>query len=587
MDTNLVGSGYNLIGTRQSTTSPGTTEFYNTQTDQGFSNPTQLSDFVNSQYGLNTNQGNVFDTLKSGYTPVSINPSTQVDSTQLTQTPKTDFDIQSLLTQNQQNYQSYLTQQQALQKQYTDLLKPDNNITTLQKQLADLRNQTLNTNLSGLAGIQAAGQKVIPMEFIVGQQQNIAQQANLKLQTLAAQQVPLVDQLNFAQQARQQTLQSLEALMQFGRDNYTTGQDQLNFSLSLAKYQNELNQITKQEETAAKQFALDQQITKPFYSIDGRTIYRTSDGKAYSTEAEWRADGGRPDLVQYNLTTPQDRALEAQYSSSKYQLSYNPITGEAQIFDPKTGQTTTPGFAPAPAGGFRTDRNNNPTALTTDVAKSMGLIEGVDYVQGDKFPGDSNLYTARLLGDPIETTIKGIDKGGFFTASGQPRWSYFSMPQNQWLALTHDQKVAVITQMYKAEGGSGQLMQTGPSIVSKTGIDTVNNIIKNSSSWGDAATAINRTFGDGAATQFDTQLKTQFQIPSDLKDLSSQAIQHGQDPSSWTLDQWQQNENQFLQDHQYNPDAAKTAFEQFFPKPGAKENAPSLWTSIGNFFKNL
>src|ERR1044072_7317944 len=176
MDTNLVGSGYNLIGTRQSTTSPGTTEFYNTQTDQGFSNPTQLSDFVNSQYGLNTNQGNVFDTLKSGYTPVSINPSTQVDSTQLTQTPKTDFDIQSLLTQNQQNYQSYLTQQQALQKQYTDLLKPDNNITTLQKQLADLRNQTLNTNLSGLAGIQAAGQKVIPMEFIVGQQQNIAQQ---------------------------------------------------------------------------------------------------------------------------------------------------------------------------------------------------------------------------------------------------------------------------------------------------------------------------------------------------------------------------------------------------------------------------
>ena len=32
-------------------------------------------------------------------------------------------------------------------------------------------------------------------------------------------------------------------------------------------------------------------------------------------------------------------------------------------------------FSTPPASGFRTDRNNNPTAMTTDVAKSLGLVE--------------------------------------------------------------------------------------------------------------------------------------------------------------------------------------------------------------------
>jgi hypothetical protein len=30
---------------------------------------------------------------------------------------------------------------------------------------------------------------------------------------------------------------------------------------------------------------------------------------------------------------------------------------------------------------MRTERNNNPTAMTTDVARSLGLVEGVDYIQ--------------------------------------------------------------------------------------------------------------------------------------------------------------------------------------------------------------
>jgi len=34
---------------------------------------------------------------------------------------------------------------------------------------------------------------------------------------------------------------------------------------------------------------------------------------------------------------------------------------------------------------MRTDRHNNPVAMTTDVAKTLGLVEGVDYTVGDPF----------------------------------------------------------------------------------------------------------------------------------------------------------------------------------------------------------
>jgi len=102
---------------------------------------------------------------------------------------------------------------------------------------------------------------------------------------------------------------------------------------------------------------------------------------------------------------------------------------------------------------MRTDRHNNPTAFTTDIAKLAGLKEGVDYVAGDKFP-DSNLKTAKLLGNAVDTTIKVIDKIGFTTASGKPRWTYINMPKSQWNALSYEEKKQVISGMYKREGGT-------------------------------------------------------------------------------------------------------------------------------------
>ena len=104
---------------------------------------------------------------------------------------------------------------------------------------------------------------------------------------------------------------------------------------------------------------------------------------------------------------------------------------------------------------MRTDANNNPTAFTTDIAKSAGLVYGTDYVQGDPFTaGLITYFTAKLLGDPIAITIKVIDKIGFYTQPPHQRWTYIGIPYKLWLELAPDQKKYVIGYMYQNEGGT-------------------------------------------------------------------------------------------------------------------------------------
>ena len=103
---------------------------------------------------------------------------------------------------------------------------------------------------------------------------------------------------------------------------------------------------------------------------------------------------------------------------------------------------------------FRTDRNNNPTAFTTGIAEEALLVKGKDYEVGDAFPHPSLLFTARLLGDPIEITIRVIDKLGYYTGGGYPRWSYIQMPKFVWNMQSYAQKVKILAYHYKCEGGT-------------------------------------------------------------------------------------------------------------------------------------
>ena len=103
---------------------------------------------------------------------------------------------------------------------------------------------------------------------------------------------------------------------------------------------------------------------------------------------------------------------------------------------------------------YRTDRNNNPTAMITLIAAEGGLVLNTDYVIGDPFYRQGRTYhTAKLLGDPIALTIRVIDAIGFRTTQDVQRWPYISLPSFDWLRHTTDQKRDLIGYMYFREGG--------------------------------------------------------------------------------------------------------------------------------------
>ena len=112
-------------------------------------------------------------------------------------------------------------------------------------------------------------------------------------------------------------------------------------------------------------------------------------------------------------------------------------------------------------GTMRTERNNNPTAMTIDVAKSLGMVEGVDYEKGDPFTTSDwrTLYTAKLIGDPIETTVKAFDNAAakgiwiFYTQWGKQRWTHTAMSNEEWMALSPEEKKNVVLNMLQREWG--------------------------------------------------------------------------------------------------------------------------------------
>lgn len=103
---------------------------------------------------------------------------------------------------------------------------------------------------------------------------------------------------------------------------------------------------------------------------------------------------------------------------------------------------------------FRTDENNNPAAFIVQIAEQAGLILGKDYEPGTPFNDGSGLVTAKLLGDPIKLTIQVINAIGYYTRTGESRWTYIAIPHNIWKNLTWNQKRDIVGFHYKREGGT-------------------------------------------------------------------------------------------------------------------------------------
>ena len=108
---------------------------------------------------------------------------------------------------------------------------------------------------------------------------------------------------------------------------------------------------------------------------------------------------------------------------------------------------------------MRTERNNNPTAMTTDYAKMMWLELGVDYEIWDSFIGSDwrTYYTAKFIWDPIETAIKAFDMwaaNNVFWSQGWVLWHWHLWISNkQWLEMTDWEKRDVINKILQKEWG--------------------------------------------------------------------------------------------------------------------------------------
>ena len=173
--------------------------------------------------------------------------------------------------------------------------------------------------------------------------------------------------------------------------------------------------------------------------------------------------------IQNQLSILEDR-YNAAYNRYKTELSHAEWEAEMQLkkdsqaleeYKVKNSSSTTTTKWTWKAT-MRTERNNNPTAMTTDVAKMLWGELWVDYEIWDSFLTSDwkTLYTAKLIGDPIETTIRLIDRwilngiDPFYRANWQPRWSYLSkiwITKDKWMNMDDNEKWEVIKQMLKYE----------------------------------------------------------------------------------------------------------------------------------------
>jgi hypothetical protein len=193
-------------------------------------------------------------------------------------------------------------------------------------------------------------------------------------------------------------------------------------------------------------------------------------GQSYTKIKQWQVrEGNKPDgkVTGYNVAEGTLREEIKRLREASVRLKEGLAKGEGNKGTTSGGvqweivpenSSFQKGSSGTPKATMRTDRSNNPTAFTTDIARIAGLKEGTDYTVGDSF-GGGKYHTAKLIGDPVAKTIAVIDKIGFYTQGGKQRWTHTAIPQSQWNSLNYNQKKQVIKQMYQKEGNQGLLNQ--------------------------------------------------------------------------------------------------------------------------------
>jgi len=303
--------------------------------------------------GLPTTNPTTAAVYQVGYTPatqVSLNPSTQVDSSSLTGTPRTNLDIQSLLQDNLAKQDSLFTQiqgfftptpeEQAQQKQILDFQSKADDLATKQDQLA----------VNYQEGSNAIDQLREGRVAYTGDQANLAKAFGFQQQTLgvqqnavARQQQVALDTLKNLQATRAQKLDAAKFLYDATRNSLadtisifnatkpeniantvdpTTGHMIVTMKnpVSGEIYTKDVGQVqTPQRQLDNIKLAQEAGVTTPFYSRDGRTIINTQTGREYSTPEQFFADGGSfdPQFMKQNVTMGVQSLAQQQFQADQ------------------------------------------------------------------------------------------------------------------------------------------------------------------------------------------------------------------------------------------------------------------------------
>lgn len=118
--------------------------------------------------------------------------------------------------------QKLLGEQSKIREQVLSKMQPTQLETDLGKQLVDLRARADELQINRQAGIEAVRNKVMPLEFMTGQEKNINDTANTQLQSYAMQEKNLLSRLGLEQEGRKAGIEALTAAGQFITEDLNT-----------------------------------------------------------------------------------------------------------------------------------------------------------------------------------------------------------------------------------------------------------------------------------------------------------------------------------------------------------------------------
>lgn len=341
----------NLVGARPSKVNPAVAEYYNTTDQTAFNDPNALAQYVNTKTNRTDLTGqNVFDVLKTTTPQTSINQAYQ-----------NNVGVRQLAGQNQFEYfnpanQQALANPEALAEYFNttfnrqdanagnifDLLKatPPTRLETLQNDIFKPQTPSINIydeeyNNAGLNNLKSqlgtlddeitrirAGYTTkqgdinenpwLSEASRTGRMRILTDQMNAEIGNLINQKERLGELYNLG-------MNELQLRVGLRTDDQTNLQ-----ALKQQEFEFLLNQQTNEaaKQEVARAFAIDNEVTAPYYQVGG-TVYRTSDGYAFTSEADFFSKTGETnwDNVQQDITTPEER--ERAYNQELMNQEFN------------------------------------------------------------------------------------------------------------------------------------------------------------------------------------------------------------------------------------------------------------------------